>query len=117
MEKGYRPLNLKMLAGERGMSLSFIAKKLGIYPSNMSAIASARRGVSLSVLRQIAGLLDCSLDELTGRREATAVFRNKTADLRVKEIQNSNFNGMDKKWVDHVMLAHIHHYRAAKRMR
>jgi transcriptional regulator with XRE-family HTH domain len=117
MVKQREILNIKALAKERGISLSLLGKKLGIHRSNMSAIASANRGVSLSVLRQMADLLDCSLDELTAGSKAPAVFRNKAATLRIQEIQNKNFNGMDKTWVNHVMLAHIRHYGAARRVR
>ena len=46
-------LRIKEAAKERGVTLSSIAKKLGIYRSNMSAIASGARGTSLKILRKI----------------------------------------------------------------
>ena len=46
-------LNIKQIVKERGMSLAYLASKLGIQRSNMSAIASGDRGVSLGVLKKI----------------------------------------------------------------
>jgi hypothetical protein len=45
------------------------------------------------------------------------IFKNETSNRMIEEIQKRNPNGTDKTWVNHVMLAHIYHYRSAKRMK
>lgn len=67
-------LRLKEAARERGLTLSGIAKKLGIHRSNMSAIASGSRGVSLIMLKKISRILDCGTDELFWPKKISSCF-------------------------------------------
>jgi len=112
MRKGLR---IKEVAKERGMSLSSLAKKLGMHRSNMSAICSGDRGVSLVVLKKICLILDCSADELIWHEPQVLVYRDKKGQLLVQDIQSRNYDGMDKTWVNRVMLARMRHYKSSKR--
>jgi len=113
MKRGFR---IKEAARERGITLSGIARRLRIPRSNMSAIASGARGVSLKVLYEISLILDCGIDELMLQEDEQAVFRDKRAERALEAVERSNFDGIDKTWVNRVMLAQKAHYRAAKRV-
>ena len=112
MKRGFR---IKEAARERGMTLSGIAGRLGIPRSNMSAIASGARGVSLKVLYEISRILDCGIDELILQENEQAVFKDRRAESALEMVERSNFDGIDKTWVNRVMLAQNAHYSAAKR--
>lgn len=51
----------------RGLTLSDVAQRSGIHPSQLSFYANDRRMPSVSNLVQIADAIGCSLDELLGR--------------------------------------------------
>lgn len=51
----------------RGLTLSDVAQRSGIHPSQLSFYANNRRMPSVSNLVQIADAIGCSLDELLGR--------------------------------------------------
>lgn len=112
MEKGLR---IKEIAKERGMTLCSIGKKLNISRSNMSAIASGARGVSLKVLKKICLILDCDMDELILQKAHAPVFQDKKTQELLEFIEESNYDGIDKTWVNRVMLAQQRHYNAARR--
>ena len=103
-------LRVKELARERGMTLWSIARRLKIARSNMSGIVSGIRGVSFKVLRQISSILDCSIDELIVSAEHEAVFNDTGAQAKLKVIENKNYDGIDKTWVNRVMSAQRRHY-------
>lgn len=105
---------IKEAVKERGMTLSEIAKRLGIHRSNMSAIASGARGVSLKVLQKICHVLDCSLDELILSKKDFPVFDCKGESL-LRRMKAENYDGMDKAWVHNVMLAQTAHYKNVHR--
>src|SRR3989338_8837600 len=105
MREGER---IKEAAKERGMTLASLAKQLGIQRSNMSAIASGTRGVSLKVIKEISRILDCSLDELI-LAEDTPVFKNRILQALLEDIQKRNYDGIDKTWVNRLMLAQVAH--------
>ncbi len=112
MEKGFK---IKEIAKERGMTLTSIAKKLGMPRSNMSAIASGARGVSIKVLLKISRILDCSMDELILPQKHSLVFKDKGAQSLLKIVESQNYDGIDKSWVDRIMLAQKMHYGAVNR--
>ena len=103
-------LNIKALAKERGITLSSIAKKLGMARSNMSAIASGARGVSLAKLRKISDILDCGMDELFAPKEQP-VFNDKKLEALLELVEAKNYDGLDKTWVNRTMFAHKMHYK------
>jgi len=110
-----RGLRIKKIARERGVTLSSIAKELDMPRSNISAIASGARGVSLKVLQKISRVLDCSLDELALPGEDDFVFKDKRVQSLLDVVESRNYDGIDKTWVDRVMLAQKVHYIAARR--
>ena len=112
-----RRLRVKEIAKERGMTLSEIAKKLKIQRSNMSAIASGRRGASLEVLHRISNILDCGIEELFLSEGGSAVYKDAKLQRLLKMIEDQNYDGIDKTWVDRIMLTQKTHYGNAQRGR
>lgn len=110
-----RVLRIKERAKERGVALSGIAKKLGIHRSNMSAIASGSRGVSLKMLEKISRILQCSIDDLIGQKKHPPIFRKKNLEVLLSDIEKANYDGIDKTWVDRLMFAQKMHYKTARR--
>jgi len=108
-------LRIKEAAKERGFTLSAIAKTLGIARSNMSSIAKGTRGVSLKALIKISNILNCNIDELIVPKDRPPVFKNGKLETLLRAVEASNYDGMDKTWVDNVALAHSAHYRTAKK--
>jgi transcriptional regulator with XRE-family HTH domain len=108
---------IKEAAKARGVTLSCIAKKLGMPRSNMSAIASGARGVSLKVLIKIGRILGCGIDELIdqGAQENIQVFKDKKVNGIIKVIEDENYSGMDKTWVNRLMLAQRKHYGSVRK--
>lgn len=112
MERGLR---IKEVAKERAMTLMAIAKKLGIYRSNMSAIASGSRGASLAMLKEMCYILDCGLDELVFPGRKPFIFKNKAIQAELDLLEKINYDGADKTWVNKVMLAGLRHFKHAKK--
>ena len=108
-------LRIKEAARERGLTLAYMAGRLGIHRSNMSAIASGARGVSLQTLRKIGLILDAGLDEFIMPEERRGLFKTRSLEAALDTIEMRNYDGIDKSWVDRVMLAHRAHYRKARR--
>lgn len=110
-------LRIKKAADDRGITLSSIARKLGIHRSNMSAIASGSRGVSLKTLKKIGHILGCDISELIVPERHTPVFRSKALESKLRHIEEKNYDGIDKSWVDNIMVAWRIHYGKAKNIR
>lgn len=110
-----KELRIKEIARERGMTLSEVAGKLGIPRSNMSAIASGSRGISLKVLYRISNILDCGLGDLFLPKEDQPVFKDKKTQALLKAVEDQNYDGIDKTWVDYIMLAQKTHYGSINR--
>jgi len=108
-------LRIKEAARERGITLSSIAMKLGIHRSNMSAIASGARGASLKTLGKISQILDCGIDELIEPEKRTPLFKNKKLKSALDNMEKTNYDGIDKSWVDRLMLAQRMHYASVGR--
>lgn len=105
---------LKEIARERALTLTDIAKKLGIHRANMSAIASGSRGASLKMLKKIVNILDMGLDELVNPEECHPVFKNREAEAALNDMEKINYDGLDKTWVNRVMLAQNTHYHKVR---
>ncbi len=110
-------LKLKEAAKERALTLTSVAKKLGIHRANMSSIASGTRGASLKMLNKISTILDMGLDELVNPEGHHRVFKNGKAETALDHIEKINYDGIDKTWVDRVMLAQKMHFRKARKAR
>jgi transcriptional regulator with XRE-family HTH domain len=106
---------LKEVAKERALTLTDIAKKLGIHRANMSAIASGSRGTSLKMLKKIVNILDMGLDELVNPEECRPVFKNRKAEAALDNMEKINYDGLDKTWVNKVMLAQNAHYHNVRK--
>lgn len=106
---------IKEVAKARGITLSSIAKKLGMPRSNMSAIASGARGVSLKVLVKIGDILGCGIDELIDQRTHVRAYKDDMLNRMIKAIEDENYNGIDKTWVNRLMVAQRRHYGSIDR--
>ena len=105
--------NIKEVCRERGITLSYLAKGLGIHRSNTSAIASGVRGVSFSVLQKICSILNCSIDEIIVMKPHKPVYVEKIFKSIIRKEQEC-FDGQDKTWVHRLMLAQKAHYQSIK---
>ena len=108
-------LRIKEAAKDRGVTLSGIAGKLGIHRSNMSAIASGSRGVSLKMLAKISRILDCGTGELVGQKTHPPIFKGRGLECALSNIEKANYDGIDKSWVNRLMFAQKMHYKNIKR--
>lgn len=110
--------NLKQEASSRGMTLTELAKKLRLYLSNLSAMDSGTRPVSLRQLSKIAQFLHCGIgDLLLSSAEEKKIFREKILNKRVEQLETSSEDGTDKSWVPKVMLALNRHYARSRKRR
>lgn len=112
-----RGLRIKEIAQERGFTLISIARALRMHRSNLSAIASGSRGASLGVLRKLSRLLDCSVDELIDVDAYPPVFKNKKLQILLDAREKDNAGGLDKTWVNRLMLAQNLHYKLAQKFK
>lgn len=107
---------IKEYAREQGMKLGDVARKLRMPLSNLSAIASGSRSVSLRCLAKIAGVLGCAVPELFGERSpGFQAFENVDLNRKIREMEERNYMGRDKQWVHRVMLAWRVHYGRVRR--
>jgi len=104
---------IKEYAFEQGMRLGDVARKLRMPLSNLSAVASGRRSVSLRLLNRIAGILGCSVPELFEKKKSVGVFKDPELNKRIFLLEHANYLGRDKTWVHHLMLAQRTHYGRA----
>lgn len=107
-------INLREMLKARGVRFIALAGHLNMHRSNLSAIASGGRGVSLEVLQKMAHFLNCAMGELLVR-QTPDVFKERHRMNCIDEIESKNYDGLDKSWVDRVTLAHRVHYQNAKR--
>jgi len=101
---------IKEYALEQGLKLGDVAGKLRIPLSNLSAINSGSRSVSLRLLGRIANLLGCEVADLFDESEAVTVFRSPGVDRAVTRVEEGSCFGADKAWVHRIMLARQEHY-------
>lgn len=101
------------VARQRGFTAAEVARRLRLYPSNLSAMDAGTRSVSLKRLARIAALLDCSLGDLievTWAREAP-LFRQRRLNRLLEARDLEAQDGLDRGWVHTVMLAWQRHYQ------
>jgi len=91
-----------------------VARRLGLYRSNLSAMDAGRRSASLRLLGRIARSLACSPGELLepqGEAESP-VFRDPALNSRLETVDAELIDGTECGWVHTVMLAWQRHYRS-----
>lgn len=99
------------VARQRGFTAAETARRLGLYPSNVSAMDAGRRSVSLRTLSRIAQLLGCGLGDLL---ESTtdvdrSPYRNRRLAQRLAERDHGAPDGSEKGWAHVALLAWQRH--------
>lgn len=96
------------------MTVAEVARRLGLYRSNLSAMDAGRRAVSLQALSRIAAVLGCSPGELLERNAegSPAVFQAPALNTRLAARDVGLEDGADRAWVHASLLAWQRHYRA-----
>ena len=103
-------------ARARGFTVAELARRLGWYRSNLSAMDAGRRAISLRALSRVADMLGCSTGELMeSSRPDVRVFRAARVNARVLEWDRRGVDGLDKSWVSTAQLAWIRHYRGRRK--
>lgn len=106
---------IKEYAQEQGLKLSGLARKLGMSLSNLSAIASGRRSVSLALLGRIAQLLHCHVSELFEEKvPKVTVYQDEDLNKAILRVAEKSYENYEKGWVPRLMLAYQNHYKNAK---
>ena len=109
--------NITETARRRGLSAADVARKLKLFPSNISAMDRGRRSVSLHLLERVANMLGCSVSELleTKAVSESTLFPSRTMK-RLRERDESSRDGSDKTWTHRALLVWQRHYlRGRKR--
>lgn len=108
---------IQEVARERGTTAAELARRLGLYRSNLSAMDAGRRTPSLRLLLRLAEALGCGVADLleTAPEREPALFRWPELDRRILERSRAAASGADKGWVHATLLAWQRHYRSAGR--
>jgi transcriptional regulator with XRE-family HTH domain len=64
--------NIKHLREARGMSQSALADRLGVRPPSVWKLERGLQNPSYSTLDKLADIFDCTMDEVMGRKSASA---------------------------------------------
>ena len=99
------------LARERGYSAAEIAKQLGLYPSNISAMDSGRRSFSIKLLIKLSELLNVSPIDLLA---VGSDFEESRFSDRIVERETIAQDGKDRAWVHNLQLAWRKHYKSVR---
>jgi len=107
---------IKKAARENGRTATEVARKLGLHLSNLSAMDSGSRSVSLRMLSRIAQLLGCDIGDLLEVSEGpdVPVFRKRDLNLRLEKRDLAAADGTECGWVHATLLAWQRHYRASR---
>ncbi len=103
-------------ARARGLTAAELARRLGWYRSNLSAMDAGRRVVSMRSLARLSEVLGCSPSDLieAGPDPEAVVFRPKRLNARLVERDLGTPDGEEKGWVHTVQFAWRHHYGSRK---
>lgn len=108
---------IRAVARERGLSASEVARRLGMFKSNLSALDAGKRSISLQALDRIAKLLRCSVSDLieTSPPRQNPLFSSPVLLDSLKQRDLGVPDGTERLWVHKVLLAWQRHYRQARR--
>ena len=101
------------MARQRGTTAAELARRLGLYRSNLSAMDAGTRAVSLRTLGRLAQALGCAPGDLLEVTwgSGTAVFRRHALNRRLEERDLGVPDGVERGWVHAGLLAWQRHYR------
>jgi transcriptional regulator with XRE-family HTH domain len=104
-------------ARARGLTAAALARRMGWYPSNVSAMDAGRRTISMRQLARLARVLGCSPSDLLEVTWAddTPVFRRRQLRRRLEARDVGTPDGLEKSWVHATQLAWQRHYRIRSR--
>ena len=104
-------------ARARGFTAAELARRLGWYQSNVSAMDAGRRTISLRGLARVSQLLGCSPGELleVSSEDERTIFTKAAANRRLQERDDQG-GGSDKSWVHAAQLSWLRHYQARRRI-
>ena len=110
---------ITQFAHQRGLTAAEVARRAGLYRSNLSAMDAGRRSVSLRVLARIAQVLACSPGELLDTHPGSDVplFRRPSLNVLLAARDTGFADGTERGWVHTVLLAWQRHYRLSPRQR
>jgi len=99
------------------MTAAEVARRVGWYRSNLSAMDAGARGVSLAGLVKVAEVLACSPGDLLDvtRGAEAPLFRDPKLMARLRERDLGAPDGTEKGWVHAAQLAWRRHYGSARR--
>ena len=107
------------MARARGLTAAEVARRLGWYRSNVSAMDAGHRSVSVRALARLSQVLGCGpadLLEMIGDREPP-VFPRSALNQRLRKRDEGTPDGLEKAWVHTTTLAWQRHYGARTRAR
>ncbi len=93
------------------MTAAEIARQLGFYRSNFSAMDAGKRPVSVKTLARVGKVLGCSIGDLieVHWEPEGPVFRNRLLQRRMEERDYGAPDGLERGWVHAVLLAWQRH--------
>ena len=106
--------SIKQYAYDRGMRLGDVARKLRMPLSNLSAIASGRRSVSIGLLSRIAGILNCSVAELFESEKVGGAFKDPGINRIIQQLESENYLGQDKGWTHRLTFTQQKHFNMVR---
>ena len=107
------------VARARGLTAAEVARRLGWYRSNLSAMDAGRRSVSIRALARVSRVLGCGPADLieVAWGSAAPIFARSALNQRVQALDLEAADGVEKGWVHTVMLAWQRHYGVRRRGR
>lgn len=99
------------VAHEHGLTARDLARRLGLYPSNIASADAGRRPISLRALGRIAQVLQCGLGDLIDDAPQTQppVYRGRAAARGLEAREQGMPDGAERGWVHAALLAWQRH--------